>query len=524
MALWGVLIVLSICVGNGFELESTYSAFSDLVTEVRIGDPGRSIKMSLDFSDKAASFVYDGRRNCPAFVGECYDPEFSSSHVMMGLCSEPQVLPGWSACMRMQDSMELVSEAWSFRLLAHAHPTGPRYREVAGILSMNRHMPWIDGKTILIERTDEGVSGFRIKSLEEQVAVVSFVVPILDELDSIWAFEAEIEIFNELSLDGPVVVEFDPNNTKLVLPVNLFGIFITHLESRALSIVPDSGSIRVPCDLDLDLALTVGDGNVISIPNALLIDSKAGVCHLRIQASVDSDRVVIGRQLFGSVETVVLDDSDNTVGFVFGDSVSAELSIIEPMIPIFSPDLTYGQFGHDLDVFHISAYETRSLVDSFFLVSRSPRVLNTEVEVLQLLPVGTVSGPGFAHLTKIEGSWILSGNPLIEEGKLMIRFEKAESPHTVFLELKSSGISIWMIEDEVRPVSIDELGLPDPQTQMGPVHPDFTCGICRDPIEAGQEVQPMQGCMHPFHFDCIRHWLENYQLNCPLCRQSVLEQ
>jgi hypothetical protein len=480
--------------------------------------------MSLDFSDTAASFVYDGRRDCPAFVGECYDPEFSASHVMMGLCPEPQILSGWTACMRMHDSMELAPQAWSFRLLAHAHPTSPRYREVAGILSMNRHMPWIDGKTILIERTDEGVSGVRIKSLEEQVAVVSFLVPIIEDLDSIWAFEAEIEIFDEISLDGPVVVEFDPNNTQLILPVNLFGIFLARLESRGIGIVPDSGSIRVPCDLDLHLAFTVEDDNSIPISNSVLIENKAGVCRLRIQASVDSDRVVIGRQLLGSVDTIILDDSENSIGFILGEGVSTELAIVDPLIPMFSPDVTVGRFGHDLDVLYIAAFETRSIFDSFVLVSRTPRVLNAEVEVLQFLPVSSVIGPPFSHMTEVEGSWVLAGNPRIDVDKLLIRFEKPEKRHTVYLELKSSGMYIWMIEDEVHAVRIDQLGLPDAAPQIGPVLPDFNCGICQDPIEAGHEVQPMQRCMHCFHLDCIRHWLENYQLSCPLCRQTVLEQ
>ena len=69
-------------------------------------------------------------------------------------------------------------------------------------------------------------------------------------------------------------------------------------------------------------------------------------------------------------------------------------------------------------------------------------------------------------------------------------------------------------------VHMDQLDLPlsQPQTHLS----DVACSICLSQFVVGEEVQSMEECVHRFHKDCIKSWLEGRTgRSCPICRTQV---
>lgn len=49
-----------------------------------------------------------------------------------------------------------------------------------------------------------------------------------------------------------------------------------------------------------------------------------------------------------------------------------------------------------------------------------------------------------------------------------------------------------------------------------------TCVVCLGNLEAKHKVRELKNCIHNFHVECIDRWMDAGQLNCPLCRASLL--
>ncbi|WOL07118.1 E3 ubiquitin-protein ligase [Canna indica] len=48
------------------------------------------------------------------------------------------------------------------------------------------------------------------------------------------------------------------------------------------------------------------------------------------------------------------------------------------------------------------------------------------------------------------------------------------------------------------------------------------CIFCLEGLELEDEVRKLGNCRHAFHKECIDQWLENGQVNCPMCRSDIL--
>jgi E3 ubiquitin-protein ligase ATL41 len=51
--------------------------------------------------------------------------------------------------------------------------------------------------------------------------------------------------------------------------------------------------------------------------------------------------------------------------------------------------------------------------------------------------------------------------------------------------------------------------------------PALDCAICLCELDEGEEVKLLPVCMHLFHKDCIKLWLEKNK-TCPMCRTRVM--
>ncbi|KAE8675735.1 Endonuclease/exonuclease/phosphatase family protein [Hibiscus syriacus] len=52
---------------------------------------------------------------------------------------------------------------------------------------------------------------------------------------------------------------------------------------------------------------------------------------------------------------------------------------------------------------------------------------------------------------------------------------------------------------------------------------DQNCAICLEGYVHGDRVRVLPRCKHMFHKKCTEEWLEVPSLNCPICRDQVLE-
>ena len=50
--------------------------------------------------------------------------------------------------------------------------------------------------------------------------------------------------------------------------------------------------------------------------------------------------------------------------------------------------------------------------------------------------------------------------------------------------------------------------------------PENNCSICLEEFK-NQDILKKLNCNHIFHKDCLEPWINNNNLNCPLCRQAV---
>ena len=48
------------------------------------------------------------------------------------------------------------------------------------------------------------------------------------------------------------------------------------------------------------------------------------------------------------------------------------------------------------------------------------------------------------------------------------------------------------------------------------------CNICLEQFNTNNELKVLP-CNHFFHKDCIKEWLCNEKVNCPICRKDIRE-
>ncbi|RZS09570.1 hypothetical protein BHM03_00040666 [Ensete ventricosum] len=66
---------------------------------------------------------------------------------------------------------------------------------------------------------------------------------------------------------------------------------------------------------------------------------------------------------------------------------------------------------------------------------------------------------------------------------------------------------------------------PPPSTSDGgvPEHQLDHCVICMEEYAGGERLWVMPACKHVFHEACIKQWLFNPPLTCPICRVRVIQ-
>lgn len=90
--------------------------------------------------------------------------------------------------------------------------------------------------------------------------------------------------------------------------------------------------------------------------------------------------------------------------------------------------------------------------------------------------------------------------------------------------LEEANVNAENFQDVKVTLSEDQFGKlkKDVITQENKANYKSECNICMDEYNIGDKVVQL-GCKHVFHEDCIRHWLCNERVTCPVCRKDTRE-
>ena len=527
MMLWfGIFQTILFGSAIGFPLNAEYSAYSNLVATAFIGSPERAVRVSLGFHGDDQSFLYDGRSDCPAFIGDCFDPTQSDTYFHIRDCPLSKRMANWGKCTEATDLMSLGVNSMSigrFRLLSESSVAGPQFREVGGMVSINRRSRFMTGKRLQVCSTYRSKPGIRM--IPYDVEKLDRPIAVLDEFDSEWVFETII------SGVGSAKIEFDPSNQRMLLP--------TEIARRLEWLIPVSdGRWMADCSANFDISVGISAGLEIRISTEKLINHRIRsrdrrLCEARVSvASVD--RITIGRQLLETIEWIVLDNVANQISvkpLSLNRASGLEDVFVDPqpMIPIVSPDVLASQTLDETE-FHIDLQKSQdSLVDGFFLWQNSPSAIELSGESQIRMSIfnfvhilGEMSGgPETPWSHSYSGHWTLSQNPVVYDDGVRISFD-ASPTGTVVLRYNKYGAKLIILHGgESLRIPFEDLHLPQPFQVAEGMELTDSCLVCLLQIRAGETAQSMRDCAHVYHLDCIRKWLETGTQSCPLCRQPV---
>ncbi|KAF5753041.1 hypothetical protein HS088_TW01G00959 [Tripterygium wilfordii] len=88
-----------------------------------------------------------------------------------------------------------------------------------------------------------------------------------------------------------------------------------------------------------------------------------------------------------------------------------------------------------------------------------------------------------------------------------------ESPAAQAADHHLSGIPVYVFDSKV--------AIPSPSRPNSSSYE--SCAICLEAYEHGDEVRVLPRCDHMFHKECVDQWLLSHSLQCPTCRNQVIE-
>jgi hypothetical protein len=361
-----------------FELNCVYSPLSGIVTNLSIGE--QVLSVALDFGGEKNIVV--NRALCRHNVFNCFNPGLSETFTAENSIIKPVSLElGWIAGIESSDILltpDGSSHELDFILLMENQLVSVKYKDVAGVIGMNRSAPLMRDKVLQLRRASHASSALSISFFNrvpaDTLAQNSIHADSLfDSKSTSWTFHASLRFGPDSSV--PAIVEFDPSVTTLVLPENLQPAFRAHIDSLGHEMVlkkdsDASWTVWLSCSVDGEIShrvfvnLEIATGKSILIPNSLLRfpydhaasmlsleenrDDGIFICPTRISFSVESKSVIIGIQLTEAVESVVLDNING--GIIFEPHFGAPRPSFPPHRPAtylfgFPQLLIHGNFA-----------------------------------------------------------------------------------------------------------------------------------------------------------------------------------
>ena len=554
-----MLLLLS-SFGNAFDVSVRYSMFSGSVARVSVGTPPQALDLAIGF-DEGLPFLLVPRL-CPMIQGTCFVGTSSSTFQLLRTQSNTFHLFGLRSSQSVTDMITLPGGdpvQSRFELVDTLIPNAPAFKEVAGLMSMNKHSPFMQRQIVIVRPIADG---YTIRKADPgRLALPEFSLPTIQNALPGWTFAAAKvavagsgsfeEIFQQ---ETDWEIKFDPNVRLMKIP---------HDVANALMGGPLTGSIdrAFQCDSVVAVSLKldiVGDGSrIIEIPMHQLVvqvSASLNVCRYRFEITSKPGTIKIGSQLINAVSEIRLDQISNRIGFTL--QLPTLVAPYQPSIilaPIFRSYRV--SYGPDRSVVQISMVRQGSIAGGLIPATRYGVHANmplqngidtSEVSLWSFvygekLPVGQYS---LHTVGRSSFSYTWSGAPRMDPitGSLIFEFRRnpvGQRGYTILFELSHASVGIYVARLEApERISIDDLDLPAPYRQpkstkdqnletsletasTSPVEEESKC-FCLNDYDEHDLIQVLK-CQHRFHYECIRQWVEGQSQTCPVCRADVKE-
>lgn len=479
-------------------VEGQYSAFSGLTVPLSIGVPEQMIRVALDFTNSnTLLFIHTA---CPPFT-PCFI-ESASRRFQLDL----EVSGSATDLM----SFDTVYRRVAFQTLSTRTHVVAKNSEVAGVVSVSPSSAlfanevlsmhsnhWLSphavmlltGKLVFLEAT----TGMRIRSVSEHEWRVR---------GTVWAHELDIVI--------------DVSEQDVILPFTMRD----QVQFRGLSAVRE-GRLFVECawrrQLRIEVQFGVAGPIRLSSHSLLLSGTSGELCGTRIRFGFAS-HAILGRPLLESLNRIVFDFKTAEAVLVRSveDYESRGFPWIPappPLVPVFKgPAVIVPTTGGCVVEFQATRnteglvlYDWPAFEPGNAWMWRFARTHPSDLDIGEVHVPGVFYGSTFAFVS----------------GRLRIDLREVDPSLwlAATLSLRTTRDSVTVVLLPISPppiVAVADLDLPPVHSTVG-----GECAICLSAFAAGEEVQPLPGCNHEFHRECVTAWLARNRLTCPTCRSVV---
>ena len=525
----GALFCLLVIAVAGKDAE--YSAYSGLVTTVSVGEPAQAVKMSLDFLGPE-SFLYP-KAACPPFVSECFDQSLSETF-QPDLGYSGHHFGGFLASDKF--TFEGLRKVLPVIVMLHRLPNSSSMSEVGGSLSLAPSSPLMAWKQLVISQTSLPFSGSASVTILPRGETVEGGLYFLSTSHNRWQIPATLKSLYDV--EWAVDLVLDLSEQDVLLPSWLKRDFLASLSPGRFD-VRENARLFVSCSLFgtprhlLSLGIEFGGERIrvpaasllfpndLSIPIILTHDTQERLCPTRIRFTW-SEFVVIGRQLLAAVSKVVLDYKARSVRIIgLGEEELRRSWTQVPMqtkalVPVFTEPVVRVSEDNPLVVF-LPASRSEGLV---LINTLTPN----ELGLLVWRFVRTTPQHSDEEPIDFPGLFESADFSIREDGAMVFRVvpSAASARNGSYLRIHGTRRFVSVILTPVRMgrrLRMHDLALPRPTRLSSNRTED--CAICLSQFLEGEKVQGMQDCVHEFHFECVKGWLETTGRSCPTCRAPV---
>lgn len=154
-------------------------------------------------------------------------------------------------------------------------------------------------------------------------------------------------------------------------------------------------------------------------------------------------------------------------------------------------------------IYSIRRYLEIDDIEDINRTSRLDRTVNVQNELMSNI-VNNIFGRNMGNVDNLFGSGVVTDlfSILLEEAHM--NTENFEDVKVTLSDNQFSKLTRDIITEENR------------------MKYKSDCNICMDDYNIGDKIVQL-GCKHIFHEDCIRNWLCNERVTCPVCRKDTRE-
>jgi hypothetical protein len=485
-------------------LVESYSAFSGIIAPIAIGNPPKKIDAGLDFNTDAPIALFAGLACPPSQFGRCYDISASSSFDagtdIIGIGD-----------LTVRATIEVVSRVIFKPSVA--------FSEVSGVVSAGINSELFNNLILSVRDVGEYHTGIMIEQVMEEPQIEPNRWIRTSTQYNGWVMRDTSLLLNGALMSG-IQIQYDPSVQDIELPRRLLSRF-----RFDVAIDDVDQSLLISCTDSLTIAIQPLGTEAIFFHSSLIRHrATSGICRTRVRFR-DSDRIVVGRILTRSVDRVLLNYRDKTVGIVGRTGRQDWFEPIIPSVNLYDEPFVSSRMGKEAIIFSNKNDGQLVLANDRPVFTR----ISADERAFTYVFVRTRQDKSLNRVSEYRAIRNVSGFPIREDpDRIVIGVQN--TPGTSDIWIRSCKNFVIVVFRESDRYSL--LNMPVPHIRTDNTEPENTdrdnqllkpCGICHERINLGQMEQRLWNCNHQFHEKCMREYINHGGVqDCPVCA-SVIE-